>query len=410
MLNRRRLALLLVAVLALAGLGAAFSRLGTAPGGEQARAPAPASAAPAAATPAAPAAPAVTGDLAARLVAMERAMDRRRQELGIPGAALAVVRADEVIYLKGLGVKDLERNLPVTPDTRFQTGSSTKSFTAMLAVMSQDDGRLSLDDPVRRHLPYFKLQDREADAGVTLRDLLSHRSGMGEDAFGIWYGSDLDREQVIRAGMAAPTVAPLGKEFHYSNIGYTAAGEAVARAQGVSWERLVEERIFRPLGMTASDTSIAVMQKSPDFSLGYTPGPRNSRMISVDISNVAPAGGVDSTARDMAQWLRLVLGRGVYHGKRLVSERGFAELFSRQMPMGRRHYCLGWMEEDWRGHPVYSHGGAIDGFSGMVAVMPDRKLGMVLLTNVAQSDLLFEGAKIVWDHLAPSTSPSPTSR
>jgi CubicO group peptidase (beta-lactamase class C family) len=393
----RRTSLALALSIALACLGADGPRPASVPAprtAPPATRPAPAPAA------ASQAAPALERSLASRLAAMEQAIERRREELAVPGAALVVVQGDRVIYLKGLGLKDRERKLAATPDTRFAIASCTKAFTAMLAVMAQDDGKLRLDDPPRKYLPYFKLADPASDAGVTLRDLLSHRTGLDSEDSSLWYQSGLDREQAIRGAMAAKPVAPLRTAFHYNNLLYSAAGEVVARAEGVSWERLVESRIFAPLGMKSTDTSNAAMQKSPDFALGYSEGRPRVRVPQLDLTNGAPAGAIDSTARDMAQWLRLMLGRGVYRGRRLVSERGFAELYKKHIQMREGvYYCLGWGVKDWHGHATYGHRGGIDGFNSIVSLMPDRKLGMVMLTNVTLSDLTQDAPDIVWEHL-----------
>lgn len=390
----RRTALPLALLLALAGLGAGSAKPGTAPAPRSA----PSAVRPA---PAATLEAQLTGRaLDARLAAMEQAFERRREELAVPGASLVVVQGDRVIYLKGLGFKDRERKLPATPDTRFAIGSCTKAFTAMLAVMAQDDGKLRLDDPPRKYLPYFKLADPASDAGVTLRDLLSHRTGLDSEDSSLWYQSGLDREQAIRGAMAAKPVAPLGTAFHYNNLLYSAAGEVVARAEGVSWEGLLERRILAPLGMKSTDSSSLAMQKSPDFALGYSEGRSRVRQPQVDLTNAAPAGAIDSTARDMAQWVRLMLGRGVYRGRRLVSERGFAELTKRHIQIREgAYYCLGWGAKEWHGHETYGHRGGIDGYNSVISLMPDRKLGFVMLTNVTDSDFTKEAPDMVWEHL-----------
>ena len=208
-------------------------------------------------------------DLAGKLAEIERQVEEKRKELGIPGVALAIVQDDKVIFQKGFGLRDVERNLPVTADTLFAIGSSTKSFTAMAALISQDEGKLSLDDSPKKYLSSFRLQDPEANAMITVRDLLLHRSGLKISDF-VWVPGVLNRGDVIRlAGLATPT-AKLREKFQYQNIGYTIAGEVVARANGTTWERLIEERIFRPLGMTSSHASIRQVAKARDHATGYS--------------------------------------------------------------------------------------------------------------------------------------------
>lgn len=349
-----------------------------------------------------PPAAAAAPDYSAALAEIEKAIDTRRKELGIPGLSLVIVKNDQIIYLKGIGEKDIEKKLPVTPDTRFAIGSASKAFTGMLAVMAADDGKLSLDDSPKKFLPYFTLRDQEAAAKITIRDLLSHRSGLNRTDLAMVTGL-LNREELIRvAGQAKPT-AKLGEKFQYQNIMYTAAGEAVAKAENSTWDKLIATRIFKPLGMNNSDTSAQAMQKARDFSFGYEYNPATKvtrRLPQRPIPAAAPAGAINSSARDMAQWLRLMLGDGTLNGKRLVSEKNFNELTHKQMNIaGSVNYGLGWFLREWSGHRVVEHGGNIDGFNSQVALMPDQKLGFALLTNVTASPLGAFAMTTIWKNL-----------
>jgi CubicO group peptidase (beta-lactamase class C family) len=345
---------------------------------------------------------ATTQDYSAPLAAIEKALDDRRKELGIPGISLVIVKDDQIIYLKGLGVKDYERKTPVTPDTRFAIGSASKAFTGMLAVMSADDGKLSLEDSPKKFLPYFTLRDADAAAKITIRDLLAHRSGLNRTDLAMITGV-LNREELIKVAAQAKPTAKLGEKFQYQNIMYTAAGEAIARAENSTWDKLIATRIFKPLGMTNSDTFAAAMQKAPDFSFGYdynSSTKETRRLPQRPIPEVAPAGAINSSARDMAQWLRLMLGDGTFNGRRLISEKGFAELTRKQVNIaGPVDYGLGWFLREWKGHKVVEHGGNIDGFNAQVALMPDQKLGFALLTNVTASSLGAFAMTTIWKNL-----------
>ena len=341
-------------------------------------------------------------DYSAPLAAIEKALDDKRKELGIPGISLAIVKDDQIIYLKGLGLRDIDKKLPVTPDTRFAIGSATKAFTSMLAAMSVDEGKLSLDDSPKKFLPYFTLRDPDAAAKITIRDLLSHRSGLNRTDLAMVSGV-FNREELIKvAGMAKPT-AKLGEKWQYQNVMYTAAGEAVAKAQNSTWEKLIATRIFKPLGMKNSDTSVAAMQKSSDFSLGYdyNPTTKETRHLPQrEIPAAAPAGAINSSARDMAQWVRFMLNAGTCNGRRLVSEKSLDELLHKQINIaGSVDYGLGWFLRQWNGHKVVEHGGNIDGFNSQVAFMPDQKLGFVLLTNVTASPLGTIAMNTIWKNL-----------
>ncbi len=341
-------------------------------------------------------------DMAAKLATIEQTLDAKRKEYGIPGMSLAIVKDDQIIYMKGLGVKDLEKNAPVTPDTLFAIGSSTKAFTALTVLMGADEGKLSLDDSPKKLLPYFKMSDPETDSKITIRDLLSHSSGLNRTDLAFAVGT-LNREEVIRvAGLAKPT-ARLREKFQYQNAMFTVAGEVAARAEGKPWEKIVETRIFKPLGMKDSNISVKEMEKARDYSYGYeynTDTKQNRRLPMRDIPQAAPAGAINSSARDMAQWLRFMLAGGTYNGKRLVSEKSFTEFTSPQMKItGKVSYGLGWFLRDWNGHKVVEHGGNIDGFNALVAMMPDQKLGFVMLTNISGSPLGQDAMQTIWTNL-----------
>ncbi|HEX8147626.1 MAG TPA: serine hydrolase [Pyrinomonadaceae bacterium] len=362
------------------------------------------------------AAAAAPADLAAKLAAIEKAVEERRVANGIPGLSLVIVKDDRVIYMKGFGHRDFEKKVPVTPDTLFAIGSSSKAFTAMLVAMAVDEGKLSLDDPPKKFLPYFKLQDPEADAKITLRDLLSHGSGLNRTDLA-WVSGALNREEVIRVAAQAKPTAKLREKFQYQNVMYAAAGEIVGRVENSTWEKLIAGRIFKPLGMKDSDTSAPEMQKARDYSFGYVyeEATKETRRVPMrDLPAIAPAGAINSSARDMAQWLRLMLGGGTFEGRRLVSEKSFAELFRPNInvnPSGTVKYGLGWFLREWKGHKVAEHGGNIDGFNAQVALMPDQRLGFVMLTNVSASPLPASAMGVVWSNLvgdpgAPAQAPA----
>ncbi|MBV9926320.1 MAG: serine hydrolase [Acidobacteria bacterium] len=366
----------------------------------------------AAAQAAAQAHPAAGPELDAKLAAVEKAVEEKRQALGIPGLSLVIVKDDRVIYMNGFGYKDFEKKVPVTPDTLFAIGSSSKAFTAMLVAMAADEGKLSLDDAPKKFLPYFRLQDPDADARITLRDLLSHSSGLNRTDLP-WVSGVLNREEVIRVAAQAKPTAKLREKFQYQNVMYAAAGEIVGRAENSTWEKLVSRRIFKPLGMNSSDTSVPEMEKARDFSYGYVyeEATKETRRVPMrDFPAVAPAGAINSSARDMAQWLRLMLGGGVFEGKRLVSEQSFAELLKPQMKIaGNVDYGLGWFLREWKGHKVAEHGGNIDGFNAHVALMPDQHLGFVMLTNVSASPLPASTMNVVWSNLVGDPSAEPAT-
>jgi CubicO group peptidase (beta-lactamase class C family) len=345
------------------------------------------------------------------LAAIEEKAESRRKELGIPGIALVIVKDDQVIYAKGLGYKDFEKQVPVTADTQFGIGSATKAFTALTVLMAQDEGKLSLDDSPKKYLPYFHMYDPETDKNITIRDLLSHSSGLNRTDLAMVTGK-LNRAELIEVAAQAKPTAKLREKFQYQNIMFVAAGEIGATVEKKSWDKLVAERIFKPLGMTNSTLTIAELEKSKDHSFGYDfnfDTKVTRRLPYREIVPVAPAGSINSSARDMAQWLRFVLNGGTVNGKRLVSEKGFDEWLKPQMKIaGKSSYGLGWFLQDWNGLKVVQHGGNIDGFNSMVAMIPEKKLGFVLLTNVSGSTMGSDLMPIVWSNILGENKPANT--
>lgn len=346
----------------------------------------------------------VSNGLQTGLQTIEEKVEKRRQELGIPGMSLVIVKDGEIIFMKGFGYKDFEGKVGVTPDTQFAIGSATKAFTALSVLMSADEGKLSLDDSPKKYLPYFKMYDPETDKNMTVRDLMAHTSGLNRTDLAMVTGR-LTRQELIQVAGDAKPMAKLRERWFYQNIMFAAAGEVVANVQKTPWEKFVPKRIFKPLGMTNSTMSMAEMQKAKDYSFGYEYNfdTKDTRRLPFrEIAQVAPAGSINSSARDMAKWITFVMNGGSVNGKRLVSEKGFDEWTKKQMnitPDGKMAYGLGWFLREWNGLKVVEHGGNIDGFNSLVGMIPEKKLGFVMLTNVSGSPLGNELMPIVWNNI-----------
>ena len=208
--------------------------------------------------------------LAERLDRLAAEFDRNRIDLHVPGAVLAIVRGEEVIFARGFGVADIEKKTPVTPDTPFFIGSTTKAFTATLVGMLVDEGRMQWDDPVEKYLPEFKLkvQSKDPNDRATLRDVLSHRTGFTRMAF-LEINTGLSSDEILRRASSAEALAPFRQRFLYNNVHYLAAGSAAGVAAGTSWHALMKARILAPLGMTATRTSFREAWNDPRTARGY---------------------------------------------------------------------------------------------------------------------------------------------
>jgi CubicO group peptidase (beta-lactamase class C family) len=330
-----------------------------------------------------------------RLDVLAEQVERHRVELNVPGAALVVVHEDEVVFARGFGVADLARGTPVTADTRFFIGSTTKAFTSTLLGMLVDDGRLDWDDAVTGHLPDFSLaiDTDDPDAQPTIRDLLTHRTGFPRMNT-LWAGGALSPDEILRQLAHAEPSAPFRRRWQYNNVMYLAAGRAGAAAGGASWAKLLEDRILTPLGMQATQTAVRGSD-GPDLALGYRWvgdaerfDPLSPGVDKVGSDPIAPAGSISSTARDMGQWVRFLLAEGVVDGDRLISEAALTETWTGQIDIGNgARYGLGWMVRDWQGQPLIEHGGNLYGFSAQVALLPESDLGFALLTNASVSAL-----------------------
>jgi CubicO group peptidase (beta-lactamase class C family) len=313
----------------------------------------------------------------------------------VPGAAVAIVRNDEVIYLKGHGFRDAATGQPVTPDTVFPLASCSKSFTTAALALLVDEGKLGWDDPVRKHVPFFHLADPLADRDVRIRDLLCHRTGVGSHDL-LWYRSTLSPEEAVRRVGLLPLDRPFRTAFQYQSTMFTALGFAVRSASGLSWEDFVATRLLDPLEMK-STACMSTAIHGVDRATGYEPGERGEpvAMPPYSLDHSDAAGSVHSTARDLACWLRFQLNDGALGGKRLVSAVSLGETHKPQMviPLAgidraihpdtvQMSYGMGWVIQDYRGRRLVSHAGIIDGFRCHLTMAPDDRLGVVILANL----------------------------
>ncbi len=318
----------------------------------------------------------------------------------VPAVSVAIVRNDSIVYAKGYGVREVGKTTPVDERTLFAIGSSSKAFTAAAVAMLVDSGKVRLDAPATAYLPGFQLRDNYASREISVRDLLSHRSGLARGEL-IWYGSDNDRDEILRRVRFLEPSWSFRSQFGYQNIMYLAAGQVVARVANQSWDDFIKQRLLQPLGMTSSSTSITALRGVDNVASPHAEVNDTVRAIPYrNIDNIAPAGSINSNAIDMAQWVRLQLGGGKYAGKQLISKRMVDEMHTAQMVIRRdggmgtmnpsahlMSYGLGWFLSDYEGRYLVQHGGNIDGMTALVAMLPEEKYGVVILSNMNGSNL-----------------------
>ena len=334
--------------------------------------------------------------------AVDRLAEATLKRWGLAGLALAVVDHDRVVVLRGYGTRGLSGGGAVGPDTLFQIGSTTKAFTTTLLALLVDEKKLRWDDPVRDHLESFRLSDPCADALVTLRDLVSHRTGLAEHDE-LWDDSPWGRQEVIRRAAFLPLARPFRSRYGYNNIMLMAAGEAAASAAALPWETLVRTRILAPLGMASTRLTDAEWLAAKDRAEGLklTEDGRVVPQVLVGNEPLGPAGTVKSTARDLAQWVRFHLAGGTVDGQRLVSAEALDETKMPQTVLrfegttrannpetNLMSYGMAWVVQDHRGELLVGHSGSLNGFRARIDLLPKRQVGFVLLTNTGRAPAL----------------------
>ena len=323
----------------------------------------------------------------------------------VPGIAVAIVKDGEVVLARGFGVRKLGEPAAVDAHTRFAIASNTKAFTAAALAMLVDEGKLSWDDRVTDWLPGFQMADPLVTQEMRVRDLLVHRSGLGLGAGDLlfWPPSDYSTAEVVRRLRYVPLTTSFRGAYAYDNILYAVAGEVIAAAAGQSWKDFVRTRIFGPVGMTEAKLSSAEVTATDNAATGHAKidfkalGP----VAPMAWENNAPAGAIVASVSDLAKWLRVQLAGGrLVDGpdgkeRRLFSEQRQREMWSvvTPMPIAQRTgalavtqpnfngYGLGWGLADYRGKKIVSHTGGWPGQVSKVTLVPELKLGVVVLTN-----------------------------
>lgn len=328
-----------------------------------------------------------------RLAGLDTFALRILQEWNAPGVAIAVVEKNKVIYAGGFGYRDYEKKLPVTENTLFAIGSCTKAFTASLLGMLEKDGLLSLDKPVREYLPELKFKNDFTNTHATLRDLITHRTGLPRHDYS-WYGSTATRSELLARIQYQEPTAELRQVWQYNNFMYLAQGMVIEKLTGKSWEENMREKILNPLGMNQTNLSVKDMDKSADKSLAYTTVKNTIKAIPYrNIDAIGPAGSVNSSARDMAHWLITWINGGKFGDREIIPATYHSQAITMQMATGSglpgaenpdvhiSGYGLGWMISSYRGHYRVEHGGGIDGFISSTCFFPADSIGIFVVSN-----------------------------
>jgi CubicO group peptidase (beta-lactamase class C family) len=345
--------------------------------------------------------------VAQKLQGFDEFMAKVLKDWNGPGIGVGIVVNDKLVFAKGYGYRDYEKKLPITPNTLFPIASNTKLFTAVAAGFLVEEGKLTWNEPIRKSVPSIEFYNSDLNNTVTLRDMLSHRTGITRHD-SIWYKSDYNEKELFgRLKYLEPT-EPLRQMFLYNNMMYAGVGETIYLQSGKSWGDYVREKILTPLQMNHTYYSIADMLKQPDYGVPFTERRDNTDIYKIpyyeDTTGLAAAGAIVSNIEDMSHWLIALMNKGMYQGKTVLPPkvlqatlepsialpntageiRGWWELLNSAYGMGRQTAV-------YRGHPITYHGGDLPGFHSQISYMPNEHIGVIVF--------------VIGNHLAPLYNP-----
>ncbi|HKM91656.1 MAG TPA: serine hydrolase [Candidatus Acidoferrales bacterium] len=342
-------------------------------------------------------------DVASKLQGFDAYMEQVLKDWNTPGIGVGIVVNDKLVFAKGYGYRDYEKKLPFTPATLCQIASNSKLFTAVAAGMLVEEGKLTWDQPVRESVPTIQFYNNELNNNVTLRDMLSHRTGVTRHDL-IWFKSPFTRKELFEKMKYLEPQEPMREIFLYNNLMFAAGGYIIELKSGKTWEQFVRERILAPLGMNATGYTIADMLQHPDHGVPFREKRDSFELYKIpyyeDTEGVAPAGAVISNIDELSHWLMALMHDGKYQDKQVLpasvlkatlqpaiglpntlgESQGFWELLNPAYGMGRETAA-------YRGHLITFHGGDLPGFHSQISFMPNDKIGVIVL--------------VISDHSAP---------
>jgi CubicO group peptidase (beta-lactamase class C family) len=339
---------------------------------------------------------------------LEADVTRVMKTFDVPGIAIAVVKDGKVVATRGFGVRKLGQSAPVDEKTLFEIASNSKAFTAAALAMLVDEGKLAWDDPVTKHLPDFQMFDAYVTHEMTVRDLLTHRSGLGLGAGDLlwWPTTNFSTDEIIEKLRYIKPATSFRSAYAYDNLLYIVAGKIIAAKSGKTWGETVREKILVPVGMTGTTTSLAEGAAIANQAGAHSKiNDRIALVKSMPVANAVGAVGINTNAEDIARWMQVLLDNGKIASNgtaRLYSDARAAELWTAQTPIkigeppaalaatkpNFSAYGLGFQLRDYHGQKVAMHGGALQGFYSRVLLVPESKLGIAIFTNAESGGAL----------------------
>ncbi|MEO7043327.1 MAG: serine hydrolase [Gemmatimonadaceae bacterium] len=343
----------------------------------------------------------------------------------VPGMAVAIVKDDSLVFAKGYGVLEQGKPAMVDEHTRFAIGSTTKAMTVAALAMLVDEGKLHWDDRVIDHFPDFRLYDPWVTREVTIRDLLTHRTGLPNlDLLWVIPQNQLSLSEMIHRFRYVKPESSFRSKWEYENVMYAVLGGIVAQVSGMSWEQFIRTRIFAPIGMTESIALVSELPGQPNVAIPYAENGGTVRVVPVlNTDAVASAGSVWSSVSDMSKWMRFMLDSGRVGNKRLIQPATFREIITPQiqapmaeypaLELAKPHffsYGFGWFVQDYHGEIVWMHTGSVNGMCAIIGLVPSKNLGVYVLENLDHAELRHALMYKVFDMYGTGSSAAGASR
>ena len=328
-----------------------------------------------------------------KMKSFDKEMEQNLKDWNIPGVGIGIVKDGKLVYVKGYGYRDYEKKLPITANTLFQIASNTKLFTSTAIGFLVNEGKLDWDKPIKTFVPSIQFYNNELNNTITIRDMLSHRTGVTRHDL-IWYKSDFNRTELFEKLKYLEPSQPLRQGFIYNNLMYAASGHIISLIEGKTWEQFVQEKILNPLEMNSTVFSISDMTKNSDIFVPYNEKRDSNVLYKIDYLNqtdgLGPAGSLISNINDLSHWLSALMNKGVYNGKQVLPEsvvdatlepsialhnsgldQGFTEILNPVYGMGRQ-------SQSYRGHQLVLHGGDLNGIHSQISYMPQDNIGIIV--------------------------------
>lgn len=348
-----------------------------------------------------------------RLSGLDTALEKLLKDWNVAGFAVAIVEKNKIVYSKGFGYRDYAAKKPVTPNTLFAIGSCTKAFTAALLGMLEKDGKLSLDKKATEYLPALHFFNNDMDEKITVRDMMTHRTGLPRHDYSWYLFPTASRDSLLQRIQYQEPNTGIRAAWQYNNFMFLTQGMVTEKITGKSWEENIKEKIFSPLGMSRSNLSVKNMENDDDASLGYSLKKDSSikKLDYFNIDGMGPAGSINSSVTEMANWVITWINNGKFNGKEILPEPYVTEAVSAQMAIGGAlpekenpdiyfsNYGLAWFLSSYRGHYRVEHGGNIDGFSASTSFFPSDSIGIIVLTNQNASPVPSAARNLIADRM-----------